>query len=100
MIENRKHPRKSITSEVAFQVGDGPRIEARYRDIRLGGMFVETETTLPYGAQLRLFLRLPGLRDETVIDATVRWWKREGMGVQFGRMGARETMALTLLLSG
>ena len=44
-------------------------------------------------------MRLPGLKDEVAIDAVVRWAKPAGMGVQFGRMGARETHALTLLLT-
>lgn len=97
--DKREHPRKIIETEVAFQVGDGPRQEARCHDLSLGGMFIDTESPLPYGTAVRLFLRLPGLR-ETTVAATVRWSKPDGMGVQFGVMGARETHALTLLLSG
>jgi hypothetical protein len=98
--ENRQYPRTIIETEVAFQVGDGPRMEARCRDVSLGGMFIETVTPLPYGAALRVYLRLPGLRTEAPVDAVVRWSKPSGMGVQFGVMGARETHALTLLLTG
>jgi type IV pilus assembly protein PilZ len=39
------------------------------------------------------------LREEAVVDAVVRWSKPDGMGVQFGVMGARETHALTQMLS-
>lgn len=99
MSENRQHARQIIETDVAFQVGDGPRIEARCRDVSLGGMFIETTAPLPYGSALRVFLRLPGLRVEASIEAVVRWAKHTGMGVQFGRMGARETHALTQLLS-
>src|SRR5262249_24909756 len=74
--------------------------ETRCRDVGLGGMFIETTAPLPYGAAIRLYLPLPGLQAGAVIDATVRWSKADGMGVQFGTMGARETYALTLLLSG
>jgi hypothetical protein len=97
--ENRQHPRKIIASEVSFQAGESPRTDARCHDLSLGGMFIETPAPLPYGARLRLYLRLPGLRDETTIDAIVRWSKPDGMGVQFGVMGARETYALTQLLT-
>jgi type IV pilus assembly protein PilZ len=100
LTDSRQHPRKSIETEVAFQVGDGPRIEARCRDVSLGGMFIETATPLPYGSRLRVYVRLPGLRDEAAIDAVVRWSKPIGMGVQFGMMGARETHGLTRLLAG
>ena len=98
MPENRQHPRKFIEAEMAFQVGDGPIVEARCRDLSLGGMFVETPTPLPYGAKVRLYLPLPGLAQDAIVDAVVRWSKPGGMGVQFGVMGARETHALTVLL--
>ena len=99
MSENRQHPRKVVQTEVAFQVGEGPRIEARCHDISIGGMFIETDQPASYGAKLRVFVRLPGLKHETVIDSTVRWSKPTGMGVQFGVMGARETHALTELIT-
>ena len=99
MTENRKYPRKILMTEVAYQVGDGPLVEAQCRDISLGGMFIETTSPLPYGATLRLHLPLPGIRGGSVIDAVVRWSKPDGMGVQFGVMGARETHALTQWLA-
>ena len=100
MPEHRQYPRKSLTTFVAFQSGAGPRIEASCQDLSLGGMYIETTEPLPYGTALRVFMRLPGLRNEAEISAIVRWWKPTGMGVQFGVMGARETHALTTLLSG
>jgi hypothetical protein len=100
VTEHRKHPRKAIESEVAFQIGAGPRVEARCRDVSLGGMFIDTEAPPPYGAPVRVFLRLPGLAGEVTIESIVRWSTRAGMGVQFGVMGARETHALTRLLTG
>jgi type IV pilus assembly protein PilZ len=99
VTENRKHPRKLIASEVAYQVGAGERIEARCRDLSLGGMFIETPAPPPYGTAVRVFMQLPGLQTETAVDAIVRWWKPTGMGVQFGVMGARETHGLTELLA-
>jgi len=98
--EHRQHPRKSFTKFVAFQSGAGPRIEAACQDVSLGGMYIETSEPLPYGTKLRVFMQLPGLRNEAAIEAIVRWWKPTGMGVQFGVMGARETHALTTLLTG
>jgi type IV pilus assembly protein PilZ len=97
--EKREHPRRSVEADMAFQAGEGPRIEARCRDLSLGGMFIETPDPLPYGAVVRVFLRLPSLRGEANIEAVVRWSKPGGMGVQFGRMGARETHGLTELMS-
>lgn len=99
MPENRQHPRKPLHPPVAFQVGEGPRVNALCRDISLGGMFIETNQAAPYGAKVRVFVQLPGLKQETAVDSIVRWSTREGMGVQFGVMGARETHALTDLLA-
>lgn len=100
MSENRQHPRKAIATEVGFQIGDGPRTEARCRDVSLGGMFIETATPVPYGTPVRIYARLPDMPGEALIEAIVRWAKPDGMGVQFGRMGARETHGLTVLLGG
>jgi type IV pilus assembly protein PilZ len=98
--ENRRHPRSHVTAPIAFKIGDGPWTEAESTDIGLGGMFIETAETAPYGAAIQIYIQLPGLKQETLIDAVVRWRKETGMGVQFGVMGARETYALTQLISG
>ncbi|MCC6558985.1 MAG: PilZ domain-containing protein [Polyangiaceae bacterium] len=98
MRDHRKHPRTPLQAAVAFQVADGPRIEATCRDISLGGMFIETLTPAPFGAPVIVYLSLPGLRQEVAVRSTVRWTMPDGMGVQFGVMGARETHALTQLL--
>jgi type IV pilus assembly protein PilZ len=96
--DHRQHPRKSIQSPVAFQLGDGPLFEATCRDLSLGGMFIETPEPAPFGSTITVYLPLPGMRHEATIRATVRWTKPGGMGVQFGVMGARETHALTELI--
>ena len=98
MTENRKHPRAAIEADVAFQVGDGPRIAARCRDVSLGGMFIETQEPSQYGLPVRVYMHLPDLKAEVCLEATVRWAKPTGMGVQFASMGARETHGLTELL--
>ncbi len=98
MPENRRHPRRALLADVGFQVDDGPRIDAECRDCSLGGMFIETRHPVGYGVPIKIFLRLPGLDHETVIPSTVRWRQRDGMGVQFGLMGVRETHALIQIL--
>ncbi|MBK8256496.1 MAG: PilZ domain-containing protein [Polyangiaceae bacterium] len=95
MQENRQHPRKSIDLPAGFQREGGERVAASCRDISLGGAFLETAEPAPYGSTVKVFLMLPGLREEAALAATVRWVKKgEGMGVQFGVMGARETHAI------
>lgn len=98
MRDHRKHPRKLIELSIAFRVGDGPRVDAICRDLSLGGMFIETSSPAPFGATVEVLLSLQGLKQVAVIPSVVRWTTPEGMGVQFGVMGARETYALTQLL--
>jgi type IV pilus assembly protein PilZ len=101
VYDSRQHPRKQLKVQppVWFQVGDGPRVEGICRDISLGGLYIETAEPQPFGSEVRVFLVLPGLKQEVGVRATVRWTNPTGMGVQFGKMGARETHALTELLA-
>jgi type IV pilus assembly protein PilZ len=98
--EKRKHPRQNVQIPVAFQREGGPRLEGLSRDMSIGGMFVETSSPAPFGATVQVFMTLPGLKQEVSVKATVRWTEPDGMGVQFGLMGARETHALTRLIAG
>jgi type IV pilus assembly protein PilZ len=62
-------------------------------------MFIETTTPPAFGSTITVFLKLPSLKQETLVKAIVRWTKPTGMGVQFGVMGARDTHALTEALA-
>lgn len=99
MAEHRKHERQRVDLPIAFDGVGRPRTEALCRDLSLGGMFIETTTAVPFGEPIRLYVSLPGMPSESRIAAVVRWTKPEGLGVQFGAMGARETYALTELLA-
>ena len=70
------------------------------KDISLGGMFIETETPAAFGADLtvRMRLRTPTNEERDFnLPAVVRWVRNDGMGVQFGLLGALETHAITEL---
>jgi Tfp pilus assembly protein PilZ len=74
------------------------RMDGIAKDLALGGMFIETETPAPLNEEIRVHLRLPDAPKEMVLTAVVRWTRRDGMGVQFGLMGAVDTHALTEFL--
>jgi type IV pilus assembly protein PilZ len=94
--ERRKHVRKPVSIPVALLLPD--RVEVESRDLSLGGIFISGGRQLPYGAKLTVVLKLPGLSEETQVEGTVRWAQGDGLGIQFGMMGARETAALLSLL--
>jgi type IV pilus assembly protein PilZ len=99
VVELRRHQRAPLDVALEFVAkGSTERASGRARDISVGGMFVVTDTPLPFGADLVVHLTLPGQRSPFALPGVVRWSKNgEGMGVQFGLVGARETHAITEL---
>ena len=75
--------------------GKTNRLAGRAKDISLGGMFIETAYPLAHNAELVVTVTVPGQTAPFAIPAVVRWQSPDGMGVQFGLIGARETHAIT-----
>lgn len=98
MEEKRVHARVSSDFEVSCELKDGRRLSGAARDVSLGGMFIESEDVVQFGAELTIVARIPGTQSETRLPAIVRWNKPGGFGVQFGLLGARETHAITNLM--
>jgi type IV pilus assembly protein PilZ len=96
--ELRRHHRAPLDVTVEF-VGKGSveRTAGRARDISLGGMFIETPSPLPFSSELVVHLTLPTQKGPFALPGVVRWTRADGMGVQFGLIGARETHAITEL---
>ena len=67
-------------------------------DISLGGMFIATDLPDPFGTEIVVQLSVEGLAPELLLPAVVRWTRPDGMGVQFGLLGARETFEITEIL--
>ena len=99
MVELRRHQRAAIDVAVEFVAkGSTERAPGHAKDVSVGGMFVVTATPLPFGADLVVHVTLPGQKGPFALPGVVRWSKTgEGMGVQFGMIGARETHAITEL---
>jgi type IV pilus assembly protein PilZ len=79
---------------VRRKVGDAA-VTGRARDVSVGGMFVETDAPLPFGAEVIVHVQLPSSKDEFRLPGVVRWTRDDGMGIQFGLLGAKETHAIT-----
>lgn len=98
MPELRRHPRKPLRTPLAVVGPDGARLEGHSRDLSIGGMFVETSPALPFGTNVRVEIALP-LVGTVALPAIVRWLTPQGLGLQFGLLGVRETHAITALLA-
>jgi hypothetical protein len=96
--EQRRFPRNPLRSPVVIVGPDGTRLEGHSRDLSVGGMFVEVAPSFVFGTEVRVELALP-LAGASALPAIVRWVTREGLGLQFGLLGARETHAITALVA-
>jgi len=98
VVDKRSHPRVSLDTTVTCELPDGAQVEGRCKDISIGGMFVITSASVPFASDLKIRIRLPGTRHDFVLPGVVRWTNPDGIGVQFGLLGARETHAISELL--
>jgi uncharacterized protein (TIGR02266 family) len=98
LIELRRYERAPLDVNLEFTTkGSDNRIAGRAKDISLGGMFVLTAQPPAFGAEVIIQVTLPGQKAPFALPGVVRWCRPDGMGVQFGNLGARETHAITEL---
>jgi hypothetical protein len=97
--EKRRHFRKLAGYAVEFSVSEGSRQQGVCRDFSLGGMHIQTAQPAPFGANVTIYLQLKGSQTLSALPGIVRWVKADEMGIQFGLIGARETYAITEMLS-
>jgi hypothetical protein len=96
--DTRRTSRVPFVRDVLLQIEGGEWKWAVSRDISLGGMFIQSSTPSPFGARVSVSILKPTPLGEFRIEGAVRWTDREGMGIQFGLMGARTTHELIQLI--
>ena len=100
-VDLRHYRRTPVSLAVEFVVkGTTEQISGRAKDLSLGGMFIETSKPSAFSEELVVHLALPKGKTPIALKAVVRWTRADGMGVQFGLLGARETHAITELTRG
>jgi hypothetical protein len=98
VLELRRHNRATLDVPVEFVAkGSNERIVGHARDISVGGMFIVTATPLPFSAEIVVHIVLPSQKAPFSLPGVVRWTREDGMGIQFGLIGARATHAITQL---
>lgn len=93
MSEKRSHERFLVSLPVVV-VHDGREHTGTSRDVGIGGMFVSMEAPPPFGSEVIVRVTLPAMKQESALRATVRWHRREGMGIQWQGLRAREVWAI------
>ncbi len=98
-MEHRRSDRR-YDRRVAIDFShEGSSFSGHTRNISLGGVFIETEQTLPFGARLGLKFRVPTQSEVIEVEGQVRWLEMEegrlrGIGVRFEGLRARDVWAL------
>ena len=98
MQEKRAHRRTPLRIELTCSLPSGATFTGNSRDISLGGMFIETTERPTFGTTLEVKGVLPGTVGEVRLPGIVRWTGPDGIGVQFGLLGARETHAIAKVI--
>lgn len=96
MVEQRRYARAPIEAPLTFTVkGRNDWKDGVGKDVSVGGMSIETDEKLAFGAEVEVSVQLPGDDDIFLIPGVVRWARNGRIGVQFGLIGARETHVIT-----
>ena len=94
MVDQRRSPRVALAHRIEFSRLDdevSPRHGGIARDISLGGWFIETDIPCGQGDKIVVHLTLPRGQREMELPTIVRYTDKDGMGVQFGLLSARDT---------
>jgi hypothetical protein len=101
--KQRAHARYDIRMPVRFSHA-GQQEVAECRNLSIGGMFLESDIAIPYGAATEIQFRIPTHANEIRVKASVCWIERSngvqvGFGVKFGALRAVEVWALNQLFA-
>lgn len=98
-MEHRRADRR-YERRVAIDVThDTASFSGLTRNISLGGVFIDTDRALPFGAKVTLKFRIPTQSEPVEVDGQVRWVEMDegqvrGIGVRFEGLRARDVWAL------
>jgi uncharacterized protein (TIGR02266 family) len=98
-VEHRRSDRR-YERRVAIELAhEGAPLSAFTRNLSLGGVFIETETALPFGARVSLRFRVPTQAEPIEVSGQVRWLESDeghvrGVGVRWEGLRARDVWAL------
>ena len=98
-MEHRRSDRRYDRRVPIDFAHEGSSFSAHTRNISLGGVFIETDHTLPFGAKLSLRFKVPTQTEMIEVEGQVRWLEMDegrlrGLGVRFEGLRARDVWAL------
>ena len=98
-MEHRRSDRRYERRVAISVTHEGEALATFTRNISLGGVFIESDRALPFGAKVSLDFRIPTQGEPVLVDGQVRWIELEdgqvrGIGIRFEGLRARDVWAL------
>jgi len=98
-VEHRRSDRRYERRVAIDFTHEGSSFSSYTRNISLGGVFIETDQMLPFGAHVALKFKVPTQAETIEVDGQVRWLEMDegrlrGLGVRFEGLRARDVWAL------
>ncbi len=98
-MEHRRSDRRYDRRVAIDFTYEGTSFSGQTRNISLGGVFIETEQTLPFGAKVMLRFKIPTQTETIEVEGQVRWLEMDdgrlrGLGIRFEGLRARDVWAL------
>jgi uncharacterized protein (TIGR02266 family) len=98
-VEHRRSDRRYDRRLEIDVIHEGQTLSSHTRNVSLGGVFIDCDRALPFGAKVQLKFRVPTQTELTVVDGQVRWVEMEdgqvkGIGIRFEGLRARDVWAL------
>jgi PilZ domain-containing protein len=97
-VERRKFERAPLNEALLLVDESGESLLGVAADVSLGGMFIEG-ISARRETRIVVYLHFAGNEWEVALPGIVRWTRRNGVGVQFRLLGAREIHALTEIIA-
>jgi len=98
--EKRKFTRIDFRTEIKVSTGEAEIISSNMRNVSLGGIFIDTEETIPVGAECAITIDLVGPASSLrfLVEGEVVRKDEEGIAVRFTRMDADSLIHLRHLI--
>ena len=98
-MEHRRSDRRYERRVAISLKHEGESFSTFTRNISLGGVFIDCDRALPFGARVALDFRIPTQSEPVIVDGQVRWLEMEeghvrGIGIRFEGLRARDVWAL------
>ena len=93
MADNRRQSRHDISIPAKLTI-DGTPNDCTMLNLSLGGALVAADAKYAMGQRVQIAFHVPTMEDAIEVGGTVRWSNRDGVGVQFDGLRARDVWAI------